>query len=273
MHALFTKIKKNIFPDKTIPSIQNQKPILVYQPGKVGSRSIYETLKEMGYNAYHVHNLCNLDGMEQYVRETYPNPEYSLKEIGRGRTIRALIDNSSDNTVWNVITMVRDPIARHVSAVFELLPQVLSDFDTNVLGEQATIEKIQQLAMSLPEGMMSWYEEQLQPVFGIDIYVTPFPHNKGYQIYKNKKTRLLLIRLEDLNTIAASAFQEFLDIPDIQLQRKNTGEDKKYGDMYAEFRKLKFPIEYINQFYNNRFSQHFYDKIKIEGFRKKWSLE
>lgn len=274
MRNFFAKIKKNILSkEAAIGRNKNQNPILVYQPGKVGSRSIYESLKEMGYNVYHVHHLCHLDEREQSVREKYSNPQFSLKEIEKGRAIRSMIDDLSNDTVWNVITMVRDPIARHVSAVFELLPQVFRDFDRNVLGEQTTIEKIQQLVMSLPDGMMSWHEEQLKPVFDIDVYGVPFPHHQGYQIYKNKKTSLLLVRLENLNIVANDAFRDFLGVPNVQLKRKNSAEDKKYGNSYAKFRDLRFPIEYINQFYCNKFSRHFYDTTELDVFKKKWLMK
>ena len=113
-------------------------PIVVYQMGKVGSRSVYEALVDLrlAVPVYHAHVLEDLDNMAESIKKQFPNPVHSLRVIRAGKRLRQLID-SNPTQHWHIITLVRDPIARNVSRFFhsieEVLPDVRRQFDSGTI--------------------------------------------------------------------------------------------------------------------------------------------
>src|SRR5438874_10832030 len=84
-------------------------PIIVYQMGKVGSRSVYESLKklELDVPVYHCHVLNNLEKVEQGVRQLLTAPEESLRAVREGQQLRELILSDKDRK-WNLVSLVRE---------------------------------------------------------------------------------------------------------------------------------------------------------------------
>ena len=123
------------------------------------------------------------------------------------------------------------------------------------------------------DGLNQWFDNQLKPIWGIDIYSSPFSKEKGYQIYRQTpKVNLMIIRLEDLNTVAKDAFYDFLGIRDFTIIKTNIGAEKAYSDLYKKFKSLPLPLNAVNEAYNSRYAYHFYTDQEINAFRNKWNL-
>ena len=76
-------------------------PVLVYQPGKVGSSSIYKSIKKIGLDVIHLHRLgYNETFLGKEIKDSYI---HILNEIRNKKRIR-------------IITGVREPIARDISS-------------------------------------------------------------------------------------------------------------------------------------------------------------
>ena len=97
-------------------------PILIYQMGKVGSSSIYFSLKSLYSNTYHVHTLnskilANLKA------------QYNVKDRGLPGHWSAsdmILSNNLLAEPLKIITLVREPINRNFSAFFENIDGLLS---------------------------------------------------------------------------------------------------------------------------------------------------
>ena len=110
------------------------------------------------------------------------------------------------------------------------------------------------------------------PAFGIDVYATPFPHNRGYKIYPGtSQANLLLIRLEDLKECVEQAMQEFLGLKDFSLYNTNTTSEKDFAELYRAFNQLPFPAEYVEERYKTQFARHFYSDEELDNFTKRWT--
>lgn len=116
-----------------------------------------------------------------------------------------------------------------------------------------------------------WFDKYLKPVFGIDVFDQIFPVPKGYEIYKNNKVELLLIKLEDLDRCAGEAFKGFLGIENFALVKANITSEKADSKAYAKFIKtIRLPDSYIDEMYSSQLAQHFYTQSEIDRLRAKW---
>ena len=121
------------------------------------------------------------------------------------------------------------------------------------------------------ERPLRYFDDEVKAVFGIDIFASEFPRDKGYQILHGKNADLLLIRLDDLNQCAEQAFKDFLFIDDFRLLQTNVGGNKVYAPLYNEFkRKICVPQDYMDQMYTSRYARHFYNQDELQKLTRKW---
>jgi hypothetical protein len=255
-------------------------PIIIYQMGKVGSMTVYSSVlvalrkNKLRVPVHHAHNLNNLDIVERDVlsHTERPNPAATLGNIKEGKKLlKKIVKNPGQR--WNLISLVRDPVAQNVGAFFhnmhEFFPNWRKDFDNGIL----TIANLQEYFIKKYSHKAStvWFEQQMEPVWGINVYATPFPREVGYKIYHGPKADLLLIRLEDLDRIGTKALKKFLGIHGIKIIKKNVADEKDYRDIYMEFKKRPFPISFIDDMYNSKFMVHFYSRDECNVFRRYWS--
>ena len=253
-----------------------RKPIFVYQMGKVGSMAIVVGLQKMNLPdpIIHSHSLNNLDKLAKRVCEANPNPDEALFEVHRGMAVRRWMLQADENTVWNVITMVRDPVGRNISAFFENIAALVPNIRARYEAEDFTVEELHELFLHMHHHdlVFGWFHWELRNLFGLDMLKEPFDPHAGYQIYEKGNTRLLLIRTEDISRKGPAAIQEFLGLPEFVVpQSINTAEGKYYADIIKIFKTKPLPKWYLDRMYNSEFTRHFYLPEEIERFRLKWS--
>ena len=256
-----------------------QTPIIVFQPGKVGSRTVEKSLIE-AYDGlktraeiYHAHALNNLDEREEFIRKNRKNPTDSIEVVKKWRQLGEQI-KTDPKRIWNVINLVRDPVAMKVSALFTTLYQHIPDWKKRLRNNNLTMADLDELFFSKTEfrfgGLDKWYDTQINELWGIDVYAYPFPTQNGYRIYQTANINLMIIRLEDLNRVAEKAFDEFLGLKNFKVVSVNISENKPYAKLYNEFKSRPLPAEYVNKAYNGRYARHFYADEELQAFRKKW---
>ncbi len=257
-------------------------PIIVHQMGKVGSKTIELSLREayqtLGIDVpiYHVHMLNNFDEIKQYALQNQSNSKETLDAIKNGENLRKQIDDNPAQH-WNLITLVRDPIARNVGTFFHNLPDFIPDWQARSIEGKLEVRELQELLINI--SMLNferpnWFDVQLKaiPAFGIDVYAEPFPHEVGYKIYPGTaQARLLLLRLEDLHKCAKQAMHEFLGLEHFTLHNTNIGEEKEYADLYRNFKSQPLPMEYVQTMYQTTFARHFYTDAELLAFARRWT--
>ena len=254
-------------------------PIIIFQPGKVGSSTILASLtRSLRWVAtetaiYHAHHLNHLEQMEADVKAKFPNPQQSLDKLAIDKELRRKIDEQP-NQRWNVISLTRDPVARTISTVFEMIDVIFPGWRAKYKAGEWDLYEMQDIIVKRyvsGPGPGDWYDTQMKPVFDIDVYAQPFPHHQGYEIYHGKNnSRLLMLRLEDLNRVGQKVFSDFLNLKQFRLVEANVGEQKEYSDLYREFKKLPLPASYLEKMYSSRHARHFYTDDEIHGFYQKW---
>ena len=118
---------------------------------------------------------------------------------------------------------------------------------------------------------MRFFDIQLHPIFGIDVFGSGFPQSKGYKVYRGEKADLLLIRLESLDQCAREAFKAIMAIEDLKLLNSNVADEKDYATLYRKFlESISLPEDYVDPIYASKYMEHFYTQDEIDRLRSKW---
>ena len=262
-------------------------PVLNYQMGKVGSSTIQASLQELDLDQpiYHVHflNPGRVREIEQQRRRFFRTDKQRL--LYRPWLSQFLLEEvNKRDRCWKLITLVREPVARNISTFFENL-EVEEQDGTNVFNVKSDyygfdveveLDNVGPLITLFFERLvhdrpLTWFDDEIKSVFGIDVFEGEFPREKGYKIMAGENADLLLIRLNELNQCATMAFNEFLDIDGFALIQTNVGSNKAYARLYKAFKKeILLPEEYINRMYDSKFTRYFFSDEEVRQLRQAW---
>lgn len=268
-------------------------PLIIYQMGKVGSRTIFNSLKPLKLDMpiYHTHGLTRSYIAEREIRsKRYFRKEESnfinlIAPSWKSQYLRKLIDRGFDGKKCKVVTLARDPIAVNVAGFFERIDKVdyadsghmytiksiKDEYEfTGRIDDMASLKRIffEKYAHDEP---LTFFDCELKSVFGIDVFESEFPKSEGYKIYEGEQVDVLLIRLESLNECARKAFKEFLNIEGFTLVNINVGSEKDYAYLYQKFKDfVVLPDTYIDKMYSSKYTQHFYSEEEICRFKMRW---
>lgn len=223
--------------------LHNDEMLLIYQPGKVGSRSLYWSLKDYGKYVLHSHVLTGAEQEED--------------------TLQTLLEQKSAK----VISLVREPLARRISEMWQNIPSV------NRYSAEVDFAEIEQFYFQ--EGFeyheFQWFHRELESVLGINVYDCPFDKEKGYTVIQKNNIELLLMKVEQLNALE-EVVGSFVGIPDFRLQNKNISKEKRYRFAYqAYLETFMLPDKRLKQiYYENPYMNFFYTEEEINGFYRKW---
>jgi hypothetical protein len=250
------------------------RPIVVYQMGKVGSKSIEESIRahNIGAPICHSHLLNDLDRIEQGIKMSRRNPGQTLVEVNHGRQLRKTL-LGTDYVHCRVISLVRDPIARNISAFFEVITELIPDFPSESSTEEVDVEQLISTFLTSydHDTPLHWFDRQMQPVFGIDVFKHEFSNELGYQVYHSPNASLLVIKLEKVKKCVETAMKDFLHVENFVLGSANVTDNKPYGAVYKKFLDtIELPESYVDRMYDSRLVRHFYTEAEIDILRKRW---
>lgn len=228
--------------------------IFVYQMGKVGSVSIQVALREKGLHTLHGHWI-------QTEKGEYPTTKKALvNDIKIGKRKEG----------WKVITPIREPMARNISAFFQRIEQYYPKYRRYKYNKDVLDAFINTYNHNWPD---LWFEKELMNVFEFDVYSEPFNYEKGYHIYKVKHGEVLIIRLEDAERVLSNAMEEFLGKENVRMFHSNSlqGRHKgtRVGKIYDEWREQAvFSEDFLDKIYSQKYVQHFYSSNEIQKFKE-----
>ena len=243
-------------------------PILVYQMGKVGSRSLVAALEQGGHDVWHVHQLNrrSLAALEAKERRRGFDPPPHIA-MGK-RVIREMLDAGRG---LRIVTGVREPIARNASGFFQNLRN-FSKLDMRgrplASNEELTRKFMEEYAQRVP---LRWFDRQVKGPLGVDVYRYRFPHERGWQLIEESGHQILIVRAESSDEAKRAGLAALLGRSVGELPRVNAAEDKAYAARYEEFkRSLRLSEEYVRRMLESRYTRHFYSSEEIEAFRERW---
>ncbi len=223
--------------------LHNDDIILIYQMGKVGSSSLYKSIQY--YNRY---------VLQCHVLEDISVQEYDLQKL-------------LNLKFGKIITLVRDPVARRISEMWE---NMLSRTRYSAAADFKEVEEYY-FKEGFWKGDREWFDEQLKSVFQIDVFRYPFDTEKGYTIIKEGNIELLLMKMEKLNDLE-KVIGEFLDIDSFHVRNANVGNQKTYRFALKEYKKtFSLSEKELNDLYRKSdYMKHFYSEQERNEFYMKW---
>jgi hypothetical protein len=235
--------------------------------GKVGSAAIRDSLNAIGQENYQVHylspkKLSNL--IDRHNKLGMKIPPHIL------RSQEVLSGNLLQQKSVKIITLIRDPVARNVSAFFQNLSSYFPGKAIEELDSEAMIETF---ISKYPHRIsIDWFKGEFLPTTKIDICVNPIDKDLGNYVFESENLSALLLKVESNDETKLEAIQKFLDLPNtFELLKTNIGEEKSYAEKYKEFKsKIALPSTYLDEMYNSKLIQHFYTEENISQMRVKW---
>ena len=266
-------------------------PLLIYQMGKVGSKTIRSSLKasnlDMPIFLVHFLSQDRVREMEiERLKYLGTSKETLLRHIWRYMYLNDRIAGGMDGERWKIITLTREPISRNLSTFFENLEiesldnekryRVQSDYyDFDLSLDLDNLDELTAMFFNRlhHERPLKFFDDEIKRVFGMDVYSSDFPMDSGYKIYAADSVDVLLIRLEDLNSCVHEAIRDFLWITDLDIVNSNVGKDKPNAALYDVFkRSMVFPRSYVDKMYDSKYARHFYSSEEIAAFRSRWHI-
>lgn len=245
--------------------------ILIYQMGKVGSSSMAKSIP----NALHIHNIMR-KAPKDYISPVRAKIEFrGRRKWRRWLKLQLLHQKTMRAEKVKIITLVRDPVDRDLSMFFQALPFWLSE--TYLAGDFSRTESANVLQIAFYNHLnhdyaLNWFDAELKPLSGVDVYATEFDSDIGFKRYQNNQFEVLLIRHDKLNSV--STVQELSDFVGctVRLEGTNRAEGKWYAPVRKHFLEEFVPrSEYLDYMYKSKLARHFFSKNEIEELRKKHS--
>jgi hypothetical protein len=240
------------------------KSVIVLTMGKVGTLSISNSLRKIGFNHVHPHSLIYSYPGTHFLKNIKLPIHKHLYFIYKTFTKRIKV------FFWKIftkkiviITGVRDPFSRYISAFFEQSHYL--NFDTNIESNENILIKLIQHGNF--ESTLEWFDKEINKTFGINIYEHKFNKSKGYQIISKKNIEIFIFRLDKLNNLE-NELGDFLANKKFKLHSHNILENN------LNYRKIKKSYKFDSSDFENALSsnymKHFFDKQDIIKLREKW---
>ena len=253
-------------------------PVAIYQMGKTGSNTIVDYLAAVGADTpiYHVHSMT--PGGFTYIRarsrrrgRARPGRNYWEGVFLR----RKLRRTARSAPPWHVVSSIREPVARNLSAFFQSLDVWCPEFSEVHAADRDPFSTLMTAFMDRypHDRVLHWFDNEMRESLGIDVFATPFPHSTGWQILEGPAARLLLIRLENVTDCLPDAVASFLPhLARGSVAAANTANGKPYARTYDRFRSsLVLPDDYLSRMYDSTYATHFYTEDERNAFRARWS--
>jgi hypothetical protein len=248
-------------------------PVLIYQMGKVASSALAHEIEAVSdAPAYHQHVLSDagIRFVENVYRQSWDVDRLPI-HLWESRRVRRLL-RSPAHRPWTVITVTRDPVARNVSAFFQIADLQFGIDPVNTEIDELRTRFLEQFDEH--DRPLRWFDEELDGVFDTRTFAEEFPHEQGWTTIESDLARVGVIRYEDLQTATRPLLRRLLEVDVAALGDQNRSSTKKYADAMSGFREgLILPDDYLDWMYNSKYARHFYTDAEREAYRRRWRGE
>lgn len=257
---MFGKLKRYFHEKK-----HGKNTYLVYSMGKVGSSTVTE-LMEKQYPFLPVFQIHFLS--DNWIKKIIPSmPAYYHVNIPPSEVFLQFKNEHPENRL-KIITLVREPVIRDISDVFENWRDF---FKTSEIGDLKMELIMNRLHQHDFDYTLSWFDTEFKEWTGIDIYTQPFDKEKGYSIWKFDSFDVLCIKLEKLDHVLNSSMMDFCGL-DLKVARNsNVSAQKNIRELYKEtVSEFRLSEKQEHLIFDSRLVNHFYSENEIAKLRNKW---
>ena len=246
---------------------QKQDPVLIFTMAKVGSSSVYHSLKHQSdLPCFHIHSLDK----EEEVRAKAICKEKGVYPGSRSPVFILHEQLLEKQRPYKVISLFRNPIERNLSAFFEA-------FEIH-MGVPAHLFKgtLQEIEDAFYEKLdhsycKDWFDNHLKEGIRVDVYEHAFAKAKGYAIIKNDQVDVLVLKSNLDDTLKATLVGDFCGIKDFTIKNVNVTEAKKEAQLYADFKShIRFSKSYLDNQLESKYMNHFFTEAEKEKLYEKW---
>lgn len=166
-----------------------------------------------------------------------------------------------------VITAVRDVLGTALSSIFQNYRLFVPSL------ENLTAETCQELLLrpKMCAQIQSWFDMELKPHLGVDVFEIPFCATRRHQVYETAFARVLLYRFDALPSLG-SALEAFLGCRIEHLSSRNRSDSKEYAEVYQRLKStLALPAQFVEQQLKSRLMRHFYADEEREALARRWA--
>lgn len=233
---------------------------IMLSPPKVGNDTIYRSFGKYGKQIINLHH-------------SYKFLDEDIHDILKGEKTKLIIG-------------VREPIKQNLSIMFEICGNEFWDldefwegggdvqkiFDNYIIGKnnKRCWYNIFKEKMHYNYLVQDFFEQQLKPFLGIDIYEAAFDKENGYSVYQFGNVEVFIYQVEKLTKIF-DKLALFLEVENVQMTLSNDAEAKWYNSRYEDTqRNIILSKEYFESCLNGKYIKHFYSDKDIDKFKEKW---
>lgn len=231
---------------------QGTHPVFIFQPGKVGSMSIYRSLKKVYAGpVIHAHSFGPED------------KDYAVRRLYRWH---------KQGKPLFLISLTREPIGRNVSSFFENYERYTGVSPKN---SSLTVQQLGELYLQQfgANGAAEWFDEFLVGKFGIEPLKLPL-QPPGIQRATVGNVEFLFMKAELSDDEKVAALKALLPLQHFSLGNENVGERKDYAASYKAFKEqIRFSSEYVESILQNPYSTYFYSEAERAEMRRKWLIQ
>lgn len=239
---------------------------LIYSMGKVGTTTVYSLLKAQHpeYPIIQVHFMS-----DHWVKDILPKLDAGFHaNISIAEEAYELIATHPNHRL-KIITMVREPMLREVSDIFQNFREI---FNVSTVSDLSFSQLRDYLDNCEHKFCLNWFENEFRSYVDFDVYNHYFDKIRGYSICRTSKADILIIRTESMNDSLVVGMHKFCGLKIKLNGSSNTTEQKEGKELYFKLVKEYTPtLEKLKLLYNSRLVRHFYTEAEIDGFIKRWS--
>lgn len=180
------------------------------------------------------------------------------------------------NKPIKIITAVREPIGREISALFQRISFMtissIHSYDKELFVDggdiQKSFEELTENNIGSYSQVPSFLERFSENI--LDVMSEPFDKEKGCTIIKKGNVEVFVYTLEKMNDIIPE-MSEFVGVHFDEWVMGNVGADKWIAKSYKQAQEeLVFSQEFFDSMYNEPYVKHFYTDEQIEKFKSRW---
>jgi len=244
-------------------------PILVFTMAKVGSLSVYQSLKIFSTApVFHIHTLDETEiaagAQKCFDNGVYPNSRSPVALLNTGVIKKG--------RPFKVISLFRDPIERNISAFFDAFEVHMGIPASRYQDDMHTLEDTFYTKVN-HQYAIDWYDQHFKNGTGVDVYQTSFDVQKGFKIIKNDQCEILLLDSRMADKKKEALITDFCDLETFKLKNVNVTSQSKHADLYTMFKShIRFRESYLNEQLNSRYFNHFFSTEDKQELVKNWKI-
>lgn len=245
--------------------------IQVLSMGRVGSITTQRSIeKRIGRKVAHIHSI---------------NPALLATQVAKAGSVSRVAPSVQEGLAAvaqlvrhqgavKTVTLVRDSIARNLSAAF-----------ANLRKEYPQLEELDEF-LSAPNRVRAvwrefydrrpyiWFDNELCEILGVDVYQYPFDP-EGVVTIRHGRHEILIVRTELEDAAKSEALAKFFGVSALPLYIHNNESRKTtFRTRYELFRRsIALEEDYLRTVAQSKYTRHFYASWAVDDYVEYWMRE